>query len=483
MLSLTQTVRRPRTVQMRLLGVEDGESTGALNRQSREREGTPRREAPAGAAKTEGAPIATADAPPAPAPTIKTTPATPATTPIPTAAAEAEAGTGTGAGVETAPAAEKETAAEACTGTATGAGETCTRKKGMGMETTEKGKNEGGERPRQITVNGFLVDVNCPTEERLTLRIDITNLPNHLAFLYGLQDLINAINANYSKKARPRACTVRYYKIRGDDGKESQRKILEFSPYPSPMINALKEARNELYLAIRRHCLVLASEKIGAQNRHLFFLPAGKASELEAEVQEINAFLKDLQGKIDSFESSGDAKSIMEYVAQVQPIKLAAVIGNAKINPVPFSLDRKFLESFVEDARRSLAEIDAKKEEGLRALEAELEERRKKMLSELEQSMKEKVLSVLDHLETTIKNNKDKPTTTLLNAVTSAASIASSLQLSIANPLKDLEKALQEKESASGAAKRLAISLGTPGASLQLMRERIKREPLLSLIE
>jgi len=336
---------------------------------------------------------------------------------------------------------------------------------------------------RHVSVNGFLVDVNCPTEERLSVRIDVTNLPNHLTFLSVLQDRINAVNANYSKRARPRRCTVRYYKERDEDGKERERKLLEFSPYPSPVINTLKEARNKLYAALREHCLILASEKVGAQSRHLFFLPAGKAPDLELEAHAINAGLKILQEKIKSFEASSDARSITDYVAQVQPIELRAVIGSASVNPVPFSLDRDFIEGFVEDARRSLVEIDTKREEGLKALEVELEERRRKMLAELEQSMKEKVVSVLDQLEAAMKDNKDRPTRSLLNAVASAASISSSLQLGIAKPLEDLEKALKAKERPSSAVKGLAITMGTPGATLQQIRDRMKAEPLLSVIE
>jgi len=183
------------------------------------------------------------------------------------------------------------------------------------------------------------------------------------------------------------------------------------------------------------------------------------------------------------FEASEDARSITEYVRQVQPIELRAVIGSASVNPVPFSLDRQFVEAFVEDARRSLAEIDARREAGLRALEAELEERRRKMLSELEQSMKEKVLAVLDQLEGSIKENRDRPTRSLLSAVSSAASISSSLQLSIAKPLLELERALKAREKPSSVAKGLAITLGAPGASIRQIRERIAAEPLLAVIE
>jgi len=363
-------------------------------------------------------------------------------------------------------------------------------------EGEEKGEEKGGEREcgeeekaappqkaRHIPVSGFLVDVSCPTEERLSVRVDVTSLPNHLAFLYGLQDIINAVNANYSRRAKPRVCTVRYYKEKDREGKETQRKILEFSPYPSPIINTLKEARERLYAALRQHCLILASEKVGSQKRHLFFLPSGKAADLELEVQNINAALRTLQEKVVEFEASEDARSITEYVAQVQPIELRAVIGSASVNPVPFSLDRQFVEAFVEDARRSLAEIDARREAGLRALEAELEERRRKMLSELEQSMKEKVLAVLDQLEGAIKENRDRPTRSLLSAVSSAASISSSLQLGIAKPLEELERALKAREKPSSAAKGLAITLGAPGASIRQIRERIAAEPLLAVIE
>jgi len=326
-----------------------------------------------------------------------------------------------------------------------------------------------------IPVSGFLIDVGCPTEERLTLCLDVTTLAQHLDFASGLVERVDALNQQYSKTARPRSYRVRYAKEYDENGAERYHKILEFSPYPSPFINTLKETRSRMYQALDRHCLILGSEKFGVYKRNIYFLPAAKSGDLVAEVNTINSSLKSLQDKIRAFESAPETREITEYIAtHLQPITLRAEIGFASVNPVPFSLDRNFILNFVEEAK---AEIDEEKKKGLQAMETELENRRIQMIKELEESFRAKVLNALEQLESAMK--ADKTTHTLINSIESATSLAASLQLSIAKPLRELTDALKGKEKPSVAASRLAISIGRHDASMTRLKEQLKSEPFL----
>lgn len=323
---------------------------------------------------------------------------------------------------------------------------------------------------------GFLVNVQCPTEERLKMRLDITHLQNHMDFVYELQDLITSINESYSKGARPRSCTVRYEKVKSADGVK-RRKVLEFSPFPSPIINGVKEARSKLYEALNRNCLVLASEKVGKQERRLYFLPLGRHGALASEVDRINEKLSSIQGKIDEFVGSEGARRIESLLSTVGgEVKICGEVGRASVVPIPFALSRDFISEFIEEARESLREVEAEKERAMKRLKEELEEQRVKMIGELEGALRKKVLEAIEAIEEASKEKR--ATKELVDAVESAANLASSMGLGIAPSLKEAAESLKRKDPPSNVAGRLAISLGAP---LEEAKEKMKREPLLSV--
>lgn len=52
----------------------------------------------------------------------------------------------------------------------------------------------------RVILNGFLIDVEVPSEERMAIRIDITHTPTHLTWISEVQDLLATIDQEYREK-------------------------------------------------------------------------------------------------------------------------------------------------------------------------------------------------------------------------------------------------------------------------------------------
>jgi len=172
----------------------------------------------------------------------------------------------------------------------------------------------------RVVINGFLLDCEVPSEERLTMRVDLSRMPGykHVDWVSSLQDLLRAIDQDYrerhgiKKRSRGRSVRVRYVK----DEEGNQRKVALFQPYPSLIVNALKELRRAVYGTLNMHCIILQEERVGRMKRKLYFLPAGAAPKLMAQIEEFNKRLEGIKSETRMFENSKDFQSIMEHVKE-----------------------------------------------------------------------------------------------------------------------------------------------------------------------
>ena len=125
----------------------------------------------------------------------------------------------------------------------------------------------------KVLINGFLIEVEVPSEERLTVHVNLTPIAGeatHLVWVGEMQDLMSSIDQTYRnqfgkrKFGRGRSVRVRY--VKAPDG--SQIKIADCQPYPSLLINRLKEIRKKVYASLNSYCLILQEEKIGRMVRN-----------------------------------------------------------------------------------------------------------------------------------------------------------------------------------------------------------------------
>jgi len=184
-------------------------------------------------------------------------------------------------------------------------------------EVTEVGIMGGKER---VIINGFLIDVEVPSEERLTLRVDLSQMPGyrHVDWISSLQDLLREIDQEYRERkgcngaGRGRSVRVRY--VKDEDG--GQRKVAQFQPYPSMIVNALKELRRAVYGALNIYCIILQEEQVGRMKRKLYFLPAASAPELMSVIERFNDRLDEIKNEAAEFEESPAFKQILEHVRE-----------------------------------------------------------------------------------------------------------------------------------------------------------------------
>ena len=266
----------------------------------------------------------------------------------------------------------------------------------------------------RVLTQGFLTDVDVPSEERLAMHVDVSGMSDveHMEWVRGLQDLLRAVDASYKAAAtgksgeklplKRRSVRVRYVK----DEAGNQVKVATFHPYPSMLVNRLKAIRHKVYDLLNQNCLILQEERVGRMKRKLYFLPASLAPEVMAKVEELNGELKALAEDVAEFEQSGSFRGIMEHVAKAgsDPNGFSASLTQIRVSPVPLSLSREFFMQFLEEEKRkALAEVDEKRRVGLEALEREIQRRREEMLEALKRNLQERFSTVIAMAEEAVK--------------------------------------------------------------------------------
>jgi hypothetical protein len=288
----------------------------------------------------------------------------------------------------------------------------------------------------KVLISGFLLDLDCPSEERLAAHVDLTQLAgyNHIDWVGAFQDLLRSIDVQYRLEKLPpketktktqqqfveewlrrgRSIRVRYVK----DPQGQQRKVASFQPYPNLLVNRLKELRRKVYEALNENCLILQEERIGKQKRKLYFLPANFATEIMLHVEELNALLETLKVDVAEFEASSKFDAIKAHIKAtgVELTAPARSLSAIRISPVPLCLSKEFFGQYLEEEKKkavlavnqkktqTLTELEERRQRGLSALEAEVKRKRQAMLDALQHDLQTKFASTISLAETLVKS-------------------------------------------------------------------------------
>lgn len=280
----------------------------------------------------------------------------------------------------------------------------------------------------RVIIQGYLVDLDIPSEERLATHVDLSGLAGyrHIDWVGSLQDLLRNVDAEYRREKlgkeektgqgvhRGRSVRVRYFK----DAQGQQHKVASFQPYPSLIVNHLKELRRKVYDALNENCLILQEEKVGRMKRKLYFLPANLAAELMLRVEELNNLLEGLKIDVKDFEESQRFEAVKGHVKEtgVELNHTHADLSTIKLSPVPLSLSRDFYEQYLEEEKRkavtevnekrsqTLTELEENRRHGLIALEKEVQRKRQEMLDALKHDLQEKFASTITLAEEAVKS-------------------------------------------------------------------------------
>ncbi len=280
----------------------------------------------------------------------------------------------------------------------------------------------------RVIVSGFLLNVDVPSEERLAAHVDLSGLAGyrHMEWVGALQDLLRNVDADYRREKlgkeekteqglhRGRSVGVRYVK----DGQGQQRKVASFQPYPSMIVNHLKELRRKVYDALNENCIILQEERIGKMKRKLYFLPANLAAEIMLRVEELNNLLEGLKVDVKEFETSQRFDAVKDHI-KATGFELSshnADLSTIKISPVPLSLSRDFFQQYLEEEKKkavnevdekkaqNLTELEERRRRGLSALEREVQRKRQEMLDALKHDLQEKFASTITLAEEAVKS-------------------------------------------------------------------------------
>jgi hypothetical protein len=263
---------------------------------------------------------------------------------------------------------------------------------------------------KKILLNGFLIDVEVPSEERLTVHVNLTTMvgyATHLTWVSEMQDLMSRIDQTYrerySKRRFGRGRSVRVRYVKAPD--QTQIKIAECQPYPSIFINQLKEVRKQVYAILNTYCLILQEEKVGRMTRKVYFLPATFAPQLMVEIDNQNKRLETIQKHLTSFETTSYFASVLTQIQKAMPkMEFKSSIPHIRVAPVPLSLSRKFFESYVEDeAKKAIEEVDDAKRRGLELLKNEMERRREEMITAINKNLQDKLVGFIQDTEEAVK--------------------------------------------------------------------------------
>ena len=281
----------------------------------------------------------------------------------------------------------------------------------------------------RVIISGYLVDLDVPSEERLATHVDLTGLAGyrHIDWVGALQDLLRNIDAEYRREKlgkeektgdrqlhRGRSVRVQYVK----DAQGQQRKVASFQPYPSLIVNHLKELRRKVYDALNENCLILQEEKVGRMKRKLYFLPANLSAEIMLHVEELNNLLEGLKIDVKEFEGSHGFEAVKDHIKEAGFALngFHADLSTIKLSPVPLSLSKDFYEQYLEEEKRkavtevnekrsqALTELDENRRRGLLALEKEVQRKRQEMLDALKHDLQEKFASTITLAEEAVKS-------------------------------------------------------------------------------
>ena len=281
----------------------------------------------------------------------------------------------------------------------------------------------------RVIISGYLLDLDVPSEERLAAHVDLSGLAGyrHIDWVGSLQDLLRKVDAEYRREKlgkqektgdqgvqRGRSVRVRYVK----DAQGQQHKVASFQPYPSLLVNHLKELRRKVYDALNENCLILQEEKVGRMKRKLYFLPANLAAEIMLRIEELNNLLEGLKIDVKDFEESQRFEAVKGHIKEtgVELNHIHADLSTIKLSPVPLSLSRDFYEQYLEEEKRkavtevnekrsqTLTELEENRRRGLTALEKEVQRKRQEMLDSLKHDLQEKFASTITLAEEAVKS-------------------------------------------------------------------------------
>ena len=263
---------------------------------------------------------------------------------------------------------------------------------------------------KPIIVEGFLLSVSVPTEERLSVTIDASGISwrRYRDLIYALQDQLAIIDDEYKiRETRGRGLGARYRRITPS----KRTKTIKFIPYPSRFANILRTIRRDVYFEVNSRCLVLNMMHFGYFKRNIYLLPYNQAPAFMSYINEKNREIEDLNNQIEDFRRTRYFDEIRDIIsdAKLDTSALDDIVKIPKISVdlTPLRLDPSIVEDLIETRYKKMFErISEEEKKGLEVLRRELEEKRRELVIKSIESIRDKINVIIRRIaaEKKLKN-------------------------------------------------------------------------------
>ena len=257
-------------------------------------------------------------------------------------------------------------------------------------------------RKKAVIVEGFLLSVSVPTEERLSVTVNASKIgwDRYRRLIYTLQDHLAVIDDAYKlRETRGRGLGARYRRI----SQRRRTRVLKFIPYPSRFANVLRTVRRDLYFEVNARCLVLNMMHFGYFKRNIYLLPYNQAPAFMSYVEEQNKEIENLNKEIEEFRKTGYFSDIRDILSEsgLDPNVLNGGVKIPKISVdlTPLRLDPSVVEEIVETKYKKVFEkISEEEKRGLEALRRELENKRRELVVKSIESLQSRINAIIKNI-------------------------------------------------------------------------------------
>jgi len=310
-------------------------------------------------------------------------------------------------------------------------------------------------RKKAVIVEGFLLSVSVPTEERLSVTVNASKIgwDRYRKLIYTLQDHLAIIDDAYKKReTRGRGVGARYRRI----SQQRRTRILRFIPYPSRFANILRTVRRNLYFEVNARCLVLNMMHFGYFKRNIYLLPYNQAPAFMAYVEEQNKEIESLNKEIEEFRKTGYFKDIRDILSEsgLDPNVLNGGVKIPKISVdlTPLRLDPSVVEEIVETKyKRVFEKISEEERRGLEALRRELESKRRELVVKSIESLQGRINDIIKNIVAKKKLKDVKKELERLRSLASDVGLEA-IANNVINPLIDVAEDPSKAEDILGTA-------------------------------
>lgn len=248
-------------------------------------------------------------------------------------------------------------------------------------------------KPKRVVVEGYLLDFMIPTEERLSVSLDVTAIatePKYGRFRTGLEELMEQIDQAHAKReTRGRSLKGRY-RLQDVAGKRGERKILRFSPFPSVMANRLRSLRRDWYEALHKYSIILARGKETAtgyvRTRCLYMVPKAKAKPLMTVVKRMNKEIDKLNKTLEKYERGKDYTEVRRWVQKMTKLDIGVnhtMIPHIDLGLYEVGMASGIVETYTKGKRKeALKTLQKAREKGLDDIQREVERTKHTMVEQ-----------------------------------------------------------------------------------------------------